>query len=93
MPHPRRKSQDELMEQAFWTRREIVTMFRKSPKTIDKYINHPDPKKRLQGYMIDGTWMAEKKVVLKFFKYNPYSNDAMNQADRAPLTEPESAEE
>ena len=78
MPHPLRKSQDELMEQAFWKRRDIIRLFRKSPKTIDKFINHQDPKKRLPGYSINGTFMAEKAVVLRFFKYKPYSNDEEN---------------
>lgn len=75
MPHPRRKSPDELMAEAMWTRRDIIRIFRKAPATIDSYINHQDPRKRLQGYFIGGTFMAEKTVVLKFFKYNPYSND------------------
>ncbi len=75
MPHPRRKTPDELMQEAFWTRREIIRMFRKAPATIDKFINHPDPKKRLPGYSIDGEFMALKTSVLKFFRYRPYSND------------------
>ena len=93
MAHPRRLTPDELMEQAFLTRRDVIRLFRKSPKTIDKFIYHSDPRKRLPGYMIDGTWMTEKNVVLKFFKFNPYSNDAKNQADAAPLIETVSAEE
>jgi hypothetical protein len=71
MPHPRRKTPDELMQEAFWSRRDIIRIFRKSPATIDKYINHPDPKKRLRGYLINGEFMAEKLVVLRFFKYAP----------------------
>jgi len=63
MPHPKGKTPDELMEEAFWTRRDICRLFRKSPDTIDKFINHPDPKKRLKGYMINNTWMAEKRTV------------------------------
>ena len=75
MPHPRRKTPDELMEEAFWTRREIIRLFRKAPATIDKFINHPDPKKRLPGYMIDGEFQAEKHAVLAFFKYRPFGRD------------------
>ena len=75
MPHPRRKTPDELMEEAFWTRREIIRLFRKAPATIDQYINHMDPRKRLHGYMINGEFQAERTVVLNFFKYNPYSNE------------------
>jgi hypothetical protein len=74
MPHPRRKTPDELMEEAFWTRRDIIRLFRKAPATIDQFINHSDPKKRLKGYMINGEFQAEKKVVLKFFRYDPYGN-------------------
>jgi hypothetical protein len=75
MPHPKRKSPDQLMTEAMWTRRDIIRIFRKAPATIDSFINHPDPKKRLPGYTINGTFMAEKTVVLKFFRYKPYSND------------------
>jgi len=75
MPRPRRKTPEELMQEAFWTRRDICRLFRKAPKTIDMFINHPDPKKRLKGYLINGEFQAEKKVVLKFFNYNPYGKD------------------
>lgn len=78
MPRPRRKTPDELMEVAFWTRRDIIRLFRKAPATIDKYINHPDPRKRLPGYMINGEFMAEKRVVLAFFKYRPFGKDRDN---------------
>jgi len=71
MPRPRRKTPDELMEEAFWTRRDIIRLFRKAPATIDKFINHPDPKQRLPGLMINGEFMAEKTAVLKYFRYNP----------------------
>jgi len=46
-------------------------MFRKAPKTIDRYINHPDPRKRLRGYQINGEFMAERTVVLRYFQYRP----------------------
>ena len=72
MPRPRRKTPDELMEVAFWSRRDIIRLFRKAPATIDKCINHLDPNQRLKGYMIGGEFMAERKAVLKFFKYSPY---------------------
>ena len=75
MPHPRRKTPDELMEEAFWSRRDIIRLFRKAPATIDQFINHPDPKKRLKGYMINGQFQAEKKVVLRFFEYKPFGED------------------
>jgi hypothetical protein len=75
MPRPRRKKPDELMEEAFWTRWDIIRLFRKAPATIDQFINHPDPKKRLKGYMINGEFQAEKKVVLRFFEYRPLSED------------------
>ncbi len=78
MPQPRRKTPDELMEEAFWTRREIIRLFRKAPATIDKFINHPDPKKRLPGYSIDGEFQAEKTAVLKFFRYKPFGKDRDN---------------
>ncbi|MCD6162840.1 MAG: hypothetical protein J7K40_10560 [candidate division Zixibacteria bacterium] len=54
MPRPLRKTPDELMQEAFWTRRDIIRLFSKAPATIDQFINHPEPKKRLKGYMING---------------------------------------
>lgn len=75
MSRPPRKTPDELMHEAFWTRRDIIRIFRKAPKTIDQFINHPDPQKRLQGYLINGEFQAEKNVVLNFFKYRPYGRD------------------
>ena len=55
-----------------WSRRDICRIFRKAPETIDKYINHSDPRKRLKGYMINNEFMAEKTKVLRFFEYDPY---------------------
>ena len=73
MPRPRRKTPDELMQEAMWSRRDICRLFHKDPRTIDKFINHPDPRKRLKGYKINSEFMAEKKKVLKFFEYDPYN--------------------
>jgi hypothetical protein len=75
MARQRRKTPDELMQEAFWTRRDIIRIFRKAPKTIDQYIYHPDPKKRLKGYMINGEFMAEKSAVLRFFAYRPFGEN------------------
>jgi hypothetical protein len=72
MPRPIRKTPDELMEEAFWTRRDLCRLFHKDPRSIDKFINHPDPKKRLKGYLINNTWMAERREVLKYFRYYPF---------------------
>ena len=59
------------MKEAFWSRMDICRLFRKAPKTIDRYINHPDPKKRLPGLIINGEFYAEKTRVLRFFRYSP----------------------
>lgn len=75
MARPRRKTPDELMQEAFWTRRDLIRIFHKAPKTIDAYINHPDPRKRLPGYMIGNEFMAEKAKVMAFFRYKPFEND------------------
>ena len=75
MPRPRRKTPDELMREAFWTRRDICRLFHKDPRTIDKFINHPDPKRRLRGYKINGEFQAEKHVVLRYFQYRPFGGD------------------
>lgn len=71
MARPRRKSPDELMQEAVWNLGDICRLFRKGPKTIMKYVNHPDPKKRLPGFMINGEFCAEKKRVLDYFRYRP----------------------
>jgi hypothetical protein len=73
MARPHRKTPDELMQEAMWSRRDICRIFRRDHRTIDKYINNPDPKKRLKGFMINGEFMAEKAVVLNHFKYRPYN--------------------
>jgi hypothetical protein len=73
--HPKRKTPDELMEEAFWTRRDICRLFRKDPRIIDRYIHHSDPKKRLKSYMINNTWMAEKREVLKYFRHYPFGKN------------------
>lgn len=67
---------DELMEQAMWTKTDIARIFRRDPKTIDHFITHLDPKKRLKGYVINGQFMAEKRAVLKFFEYKPFRESA-----------------
>lgn len=71
MPRPPRKTPDELMKEAFWSRMDICRLFRKAPKTIDRVIHHPDPKKRLPGLIINGEFYAERKRVLAFFRYKP----------------------
>jgi len=59
------------MKEAFWSRTDICRLFRKAPKTIDRFIKHPDPKKRLPGLEVNGEFYAEKNKVLKYFKYQP----------------------
>jgi len=59
------------MKEAFWSRTDICRLFRKAPKTIDRYINHPDRRKRLPGLIINGEFYAEKSKVLSYFKHNP----------------------
>jgi len=71
MGRPRRKSPEELMREAFWSRTDICRLFHKGPRTIDTYINHPDPIKRLPGLIVNGEFYAEKHRVLEFFRYQP----------------------
>lgn len=75
MARPRRKSPDDLMQESIWSLYDICRLFRKGPKTIMQYVNHPDPKKRLPGFMINGEFCAEKAAVLKFFTYRPFGNE------------------
>lgn len=78
MPRPPRKNPDELLHEAFWSRGDICRLFRKGPKTIDRYIHHPDPKRRLPGMMVNGEFYAAKAAVLRFFAYKPYSDQGEN---------------
>lgn len=71
MARPCRKTPEELMREVYWSRRDICRIFRKGPRTIDRYINHHDPKKRLKGLLINGEFFAEKNKVLEFFKFSP----------------------
>lgn len=57
MPRPPRKTPDELIQEATWSRRDIARIFRK---------------KRIRGYMSNKEFMAESLKVLKFFEYRPY---------------------
>jgi len=65
------------MQEAFWTRRDICRIFRRDHRTIDKYIYHPDPKRRLKGYRINGEFMVEKKTVLNYFSYKPLNTNKL----------------
>ena len=65
-------SPEELMQQVMWTKADIARIFRRDPRTLDEYINNPDPKKRLKGYLINGQWMAERRVILRYFEFNPF---------------------
>jgi hypothetical protein len=71
MARPPHKTPDELMKEAFWSRMDICRLFRKAPRTIDRYIYHPDPKKRLPGLIVNGEFYAEKSRVLAFFRHKP----------------------
>jgi len=84
MARPRRRTPDELMQEAMWTRRDIIRIFHKAPKTIDQYINHPDPKKRLPGLKIGGEFMAERTRVIEFFRYRPYGNNDQKSSTNGP---------
>lgn len=72
------------MQEVFWSRRDICRIFRKAPKTIDRFINHPDPRKRLTGLMVNGEFYAAKSKVLAFFKYEPL-NDQETDDENLPV--------
>jgi len=69
------------MQEAMWSRRDICRIFRRDPRTIDKFINHPDPRRRLKGYKINGEFMAERKFVLSYFAHRPFHGNLQNPDD------------
>ncbi|MCP4583773.1 MAG: hypothetical protein GY839_19355 [candidate division Zixibacteria bacterium] len=71
----KRLSLEELMQQAMWTKADIARVFRRDPRTLDKYINNPNPKERLKGYLINGQWMAERRVIMRYFEFEPFKNE------------------
>jgi hypothetical protein len=72
MPRANRKSPEELMKEAIWTRMDVCRVLRIAPKTLDKYLYHPDPKKRLPSLKIGSTIMVDRQKVLKYFEYKPF---------------------
>jgi len=72
MPRAPRKSPDELMKEAIWTRMDACRVLRIAPATLDKYIYHSDPKKRLPSLRVGNTIMVDKQKVLKYFHFKPF---------------------
>ncbi len=63
-----RKSVDELMREIIWTRREACRVLRIDPRTLNRYLFHPDPKKRLASLKIGNTVRLERIKVINYFK-------------------------
>jgi hypothetical protein len=74
MAHAPRKSPEELMEQPFWTRKDLCSVFRISIKTLNRYIYHPDQKKRLSSLKIGNTIIIDRKKALEYFRYEPFES-------------------
>ena len=63
-----RKSTDQLMGEVIWTRKEASRVLRIDPRTLNKYLYHPDPKKRLQSLHIGNCLRVEREKVLLYFR-------------------------
>lgn len=72
-----RKTKDELMREIIWTRKEARRVLRIDPRTLNRYLFHPDPRKRLSSLKIGNTVRLEKIKVINYFK-------AQNAQDRTP---------
>ncbi len=77
MAGERSKSVDQLMEQVIWTRKEASRVLRIDPRTLNKYLYHPDPKKRLQSLHIGNCLRVEREKVLLYFRTKVRSAEAL----------------
>jgi len=68
MPRSKRKTPDELMKEAIWTRKDACRVLRVDPRTLDRYLYHPDPRKRLPSIKVGNTIMVERRKVLHYFE-------------------------
>lgn len=82
MAHVPRKSPDELMERAFWTRKDLCSVFRVSIQTLNRYICHPDPKKRLPSLKVGNTIIIDRKKAIEYFLYEPFEAVDLNQGKK-----------
>ena len=62
------KTVDQLMEQVIWTRKEASRVLRIDPRTLDKYLFHPDPRRRLPSLHIGNCLRVEREKVLLYFR-------------------------
>lgn len=64
----RHKSVDQLMEQSIWTRKEASRVLRIDPRTLNRYLFHPDPRRRLPSLHIGNCVRVERDKVLLYFR-------------------------
>ena len=62
------KTVDQLMEQVIWTRKEASRVLRIDPRTLNKYLFHPDPRRRLPSLHIGNCLRVEREKVLLYFR-------------------------
>jgi hypothetical protein len=63
-----RKSPDELMSEAVWTRKDACRVLRIDPRTLDRYLYHSNPRMRLPSIKVGNTIMIEKRKLLEYFR-------------------------
>jgi len=56
------------MREEIWTRKDACRVMRIDPRTLDRYLFHPDPRKRLPCFKIGNTIMVEKQKLLNYFR-------------------------
>ena len=68
MAENHRKTIEQLMKEVIWTRKEAARVLRIDPRTLDRYLFHPDPKKRLPCLRIGNTVKVERKRLMEYFR-------------------------
>jgi len=63
-----RKTLSDLMNEIIWTRKETCRVLRIDPRTLNRYLFHPDPRKRLSSLKIGNTVRLERIKVINYFK-------------------------
>jgi hypothetical protein len=77
MASEKSKSVDQLMEQVIWTRKEASRVLRIDPRTLNRYLFHPEPKRRLPSLHIGNCVRVERDKVLLYFRTKVRSTESL----------------
>lgn len=62
------KNPEQLMNEVILSRKEAARMLRIDPRTLDKFLFHSDPKKRLPCFKIGNCIKVERKRIFEYFR-------------------------